>query len=344
LIDQAARIASKVSGLVNFVTQTQPFATVTKAAMGVSQKRHIPPFSTLTLKDWYSNRPHRNGGGRRVILWADTFTNFFHAEIGIAAVEALEDAGCNVVIPELHLCCGRPLYDYGMLDFARRYAQKVVRELREEIRAGTPVVGIEPSCVAVFKDELTKLMTFDEDAERLAKQTFHFAEFLEKIEYEPPRLAGKALLHGHCHHKATGGISHEQKLLDQMGLEVEQLESGCCGMAGGWGYEPDHYDVSMACGERVLLPKVRDASPETLVVSDGFSCRSQIEQGDTGRRGLHVAQVLKLARERGGIPAYPERELYDEPEQASNGRRRAVQLGALAAAVGAAVLAAKTLR
>ena len=161
-----------------------------------------------------------------MILWADTFTNYFHAEIGIAAVEALEDAGFHVVIPELHLCCGRPLYDYGMLDLARRYAQKVVRELRAEIRAGTPVVGIEPSCVAVFKDELKKLMTFDEDAERLSKQTFHFAEFLEKIEYEPPQLAGKALLHGHCHHKATGGISHEQKLLEQMGLDVEELELG----------------------------------------------------------------------------------------------------------------------
>jgi FAD/FMN-containing dehydrogenase/Fe-S oxidoreductase len=343
LIDQAARVASKVPGLVNFVTQTQPFATVAKAAMGVSQKRHIPPFASSTLKEWYAHRPHRNGGGRRVILWADTFTNFFHAEIGIAAVEALEDAGCNVVIPELHLCCGRPLYDYGMLDLARRYAQKVVRELRAEIRAGTPVVGIEPSCVAVFKDELKKLMTFDEDAERLSKQTFHFAEFLEKIEYEPPQLAGKALLHGHCHHKATGGISHEQKLLEHMGLEVEELNSGCCGMAGGWGYEPGHYDVSMACGERVLLPKVRDASPETLVVSDGFSCRSQIEQGDTGRRGLHLAQVLKLARERGGIPAYPERELSDMPKQAPKARR-ALKLGALAAAAGAAVLAAKTLR
>ena len=128
-----------------------------------------------------------------------------------------------------------------------------------------------------------------------------------------------------------------------MGLDVEGLNSGCCGMAGGWGYEPGHYDVSMACGERVLLPKVRDAAPETLVVSDGFSCRSQIEQGDTGRRGLHLAQVLKLARERGGIPAYPERDLYEPPKQAPKARR-ALQLGALAAAAGAAVLAAKTLR
>jgi Fe-S oxidoreductase len=195
------------------------------------------------------------------------------------------------------------------------------------------VVGIEPSCVAVFRDELKKLKTLDEDAERLSKQTFHLSEFLEKLEYEPPPLPGKALLHGHCHHKATGGISPEKKLLEKMGLEVEELDSGCCGMAGGWGYEPDHYDVSMACGERVLLPKVREATPETLVVADGFSCRSQIEQGDTGRGGMHVAEVIKLARDVGTIPAYPERMLAPPSARNGFGRKAAIAgAGALAAA------------
>jgi Fe-S oxidoreductase len=274
-----------------------------------------------------------------VILWADTFTNYFHAPIGMAAVEALEDAGCHVVIPQLHLCCGRPLYDYGMLDLARRYAEKVVAHLRDEIRAGVPVVGIEPSCVAVFKDELKKLKALDEDAERLSKQAFHLSEFLAQQEYEPQRLQGKALLHGHCHHRATGGISPEKELLENMGLEVEELDSGCCGMAGGWGYEPDHYDVSMACGERVLLPKVREASPETLVVADGFSCRSQIEQGDTGRGALHVAEVIKLARERGAIPAYPEHALREErsSRRRPRFRRAAFALGTTALVAGAAV-------
>ncbi len=165
-----------------------------------------------------------------------------------------------------------------MLGLARRYAEKVIDHLREDIHVGVPVVGIEPSCVAVFKDELPKLLTLDEDAERLAKQTFQLSEFLARLDgYEPPALQGNALLHGHCHHKATGGIAPERELLEKMGLEVEELDSGCCGMAGGWGYE--HYDVSMACGERVLLPRVREASPETLVVADGFSCKSQIEQG-----------------------------------------------------------------
>jgi Fe-S oxidoreductase len=336
LIDQAARIASKVPGLVNFVTQTPPFDALAKAAMGVSQRRRIPPFASPTLKDRFASRPHRDGGGRRVILWADTFTNFFHAPIGIAAVEALEDAGYHVVIPHEHLCCGRPLYDYGMLDLARRYADRVVEHLRDDIRAGVPVVGIEPSCIAVFKDELKKLKTLDEDAERLSKQAFHLSEFLAKEEYDPPRLEGKALLHGHCHHRATGGISPEKALLEKMGLEVEELESGCCGMAGGWGYEPGHYDVSMACGERVLLPKVREASPETLVVADGFSCRSQIEQGDTGRGAMHVAEVIRLALDRGAIPAYPERAFSEQPSNSRSLGRLAVAVGATALAAGAA--------
>jgi Fe-S oxidoreductase len=332
LIDQAARVASKAPALVNLVTRTR----LAKLAMGVSLKREIPPFASTTLKERFARRPQRNGGGRRVILWADTFTNYFHAPIGIAAVEALEDAGCDVVIPQLHLCCGRPLYDYGMLDLARRYADRVVEHLREDIRAGVPVVGVEPSCVAVFKDELKKLKSLDEDAERLSKQTFHLSEFLEQLEYEPPTLVGKALLHGHCHHKATGGTSTEKKLLEKMGLEVEELDSGCCGMAGGWGYEPDHYDVSMACGERVLLPKVREASPETLVVADGFSCRSQIEQGRTGRGAMHVAEVIKLARDRGAIPPYPERAL-SSPSTKNGSRRAALLLGAGALAAAATV-------
>ncbi|TMM20679.1 MAG: FAD-binding oxidoreductase [Actinobacteria bacterium] len=340
LIDQAARVASKAPGLVNFLTRTP----LVKAAMGVSQKRQVPPFSSPPFKQRFAERPQRNGGGRRVILWADTFTNYFHAPIGVAAAEALEHAGYHVVVPQLHLCCGRPLYDYGMLGRARRYAERVVDKLRDDIRAGTPVVGVEPSCIAVFKDELSKLMAFDEDAMRLSKQAFHLSEFLAKEDYEPPQLRGKALLHGHCHHRATGGISSEKKLLETMGLDVEELDSGCCGMAGGWGYEPDHYDVSIACGERVLLPKVREAPAETLVVADGFSCRSQIEQTHTGREALHVAQVLKLARERDELPLYPEHapELLEHVPK--NGIPKTIlAAGAVAAvATGAAALFARS--
>ena len=171
-----------------------------------------------------------------------------------------------------------------MLDLARRYLRKVLDRLRDEIRAGTPVVGLEPSCVAVFKDELPKLLPDDEDAQRLCKQTFHFAEFCRRRSPAGSRRSfeRKVVLHGHCHHKATGGIDPEQKLLERMGVEVEELDAGCCGMAGGWGFEAGHYDVSIACGERVLLPKVREAPADTLIVADGFSCRTQIEQARNG--------------------------------------------------------------
>jgi Fe-S oxidoreductase len=343
LIDQASRLATKLPGATNFLTQTPPFDRVLKLAAGIHPERRIPTFASLTLKDWFGRRPSRDGGGKRVILWADTFTNHLEPEVGVAVVEALEDAGFHVTVPSGHLCCGRPLYDYGMLDLAESYLHTVLDTLRDEIRAGVPVVGIEPSCIAVFKDELVNLWPNDEDARRLSRQAFHFSEFLAKEaeDWQPPRLEGKALLHGHCHHKATGGVKPDQELLERMGLEVEQLEAGCCGMAGGWGYEHGHYDVSIACGERVLLPKVRDASPETLVVTDGFSCRSQIEQADTGRRALHAAQVLQLARTRGPhAGSYPER-LVAGPPAPSLGRRvtRAATVAGLGALAGAAAFA-----
>ena len=351
LIDQAARVASKLPAAANFFTQTPPFDRAFKLAAGIHPRRKIPPFAPVTLKAWFASRPSRNGGGKPVILWADTFTNYLEPEVGVAAVEALEDAGFHVVIPAGHLCCGRPLYDYGMLDFAESYLRNVLGRLRDDIRAGTPVVGIEPSCVAVFKDELVQLWPNDEDARRLSKQAHHFGEFIaEQADgWEPPVLQRKALLHGHCHHKATGGIDSEKKLLEKMGLEVEELDSGCCGMAGGWGYETGHYDVSVACGERVLLPRVREASPETIIVTDGFSCRSQIEQAATGRRALHSAQVLALARDFGpaGPPgAYPERLALRRPQPGPvrTAARAAVAVGAAAALAGAAGLTYSRLR
>jgi Fe-S oxidoreductase len=223
------------------------------------------------------------------------------------------------------------LYDYGMLDLAGRYLERVLDALRDEIRAGTPVVGAEPSCVAVFKDELRKMRPHDEDAKRLAKQTYHLAEFLQEQDYRPPPLMRKAVLHEHCHQHATGGIDADRKLLETMGVEVEVPDSGCCGMAGAWGYERGHYDVSMACGERVLLPKVRETPADALVVTAGFSCRSQIEQA-TDRRALHIAQVIQLARDYGaegpGSP-FPERGVAEKPRVSK--RRRNAALAALTA-------------
>ena len=330
LIDQAARLASKVPALANAL------APLTKPLIGVHPKRHLPAFAPQTLQDWYARRGTHNPAGKKVILWADTFTNHFDTDVGVAAVEALEDAGCNVVIPQGHLCCGRPLYDYGMLGLATRYLERLLDALRDEIRAGTPVVGAEPSCVAVFKDELLKMRPHDEDARRLAKQTYHLAEFLQEEGYKPPPLERKVVLHEHCHQHATGGIDPDKKLLEAMGAEVEKLDSGCCGMAGAWGYERSHYDVSIACGERVLLPKVREAPTDLLLVTAGFSCRSQIEQ-ETPRRALHIAQVIQLARDHGaGGPRgpYPERAVAPKPQPMRRARR-----GAAVALAGVGALA-----
>jgi Fe-S oxidoreductase len=184
----------------------------------------------------------------------------------------------------------------------------------------------------VFKDELRKMRPHDEDARRLAQQTYHLAEFLQQEGYQPPPLARKAVLHEHCHQHATGGIDPDKQLLEAMGVEVEVPDSGCCGMAGAWGYERGHYDVSMACGERVLLPKVREAAADALVVTAGFSCRSQIEHA-SDRRALHVAQVIQLARDYGAEgPAgpFPERSVAGKPRAST--RRRTTALAALTAA------------
>ena len=332
LIDQAARLGSRVPGLVNFLAATPPFSRALKLAAGMAPEREIPRFAPLTLRRWFRERARTTGAGRRVLLWPDTFTDNFHPEVGIAAVEVLERAGYRVQMPDVHVCCGRPLYDYGMLTLARRYLLRVLDVLRDDIRAGVPLVGLEPSCLAVFRDELPKMLPDDEDAKRLAKQSFHFAELLEHDGYEPPPLGGKALLHGHCHHLATGGVGGERKLLEQMGVEVEAPDSGCCGLAGSFGFEADHYDVSMACGERVLLPAVREAAGDALVVADGFSCRTQIEHG-TGRRALHVAEVLKLAQDGA---------LADVPSSDGHARTAALAGGAAAALLAGLVWKARS--
>jgi FAD/FMN-containing dehydrogenase/Fe-S oxidoreductase len=298
-VDQIARLASLAPGVVNFLTQTPPFAQALKLAAGMTQQRAVPKFAPLTLQQWFAQRGGpTNPTGPKVVLFPDTFNNHLHTDVGIAAVEALEAGGRQVVMPEGHVCCGRPLYDYGFLDLAERYLRRCLAQLREWYRAEIPIVGLEPSCVAVFKDELGKLLPDEDDAKQLAQCTYHFAELFERFDVEPPRLERKAFVWGHCHHKATGGIEPEVELLRKMGVEVETLNAGCCGLAGSWGFEAAHYDISMTCGEQGLLPKVRELDEETLIVADGFSCKTQIEHGNPGRRALHVAQVLELARER----------------------------------------------
>jgi FAD/FMN-containing dehydrogenase/Fe-S oxidoreductase len=294
-----ARLAARMPRVVNVATQTPLLRTLAKALGGIAPGRRIPAFASQTFTDWFRARGPRNDGKREVILWPDTFNNHFHPQTAQAAVEVLEAAGYRVTIPERPLCCGRPLYDWGMLDRAERLLRQILDTLRPQIAAGIPVIGLEPSCVAVFRDELLGLFPDDTDAKRLSQQTFLLSEFLVNERYTPPKLPRKAVVHGHCHHKAIMTMAAEEKILDGLGLEYDVLASGCCGMAGAFGFERgDHYDVSIKAGERVLLPAVRAAAPETLVVADGFSCREQIAQ-TTDRRALHLAQLLQMALHEG---------------------------------------------
>jgi Fe-S oxidoreductase len=290
LIDKVARMASIEPEAFNFLASTPPFAQLLKLAAGITQHRPLPRFAPVTFRAWFERRPRRPAR-KRVLLWPDTFTNAFHPEAGVAAVELLERSGFEVVLPTAHVCCGRPLYDYGMLTLARRYLLRSLEALGSEVARGTPIVGLEPSCVAVFKDELPKLLGDDPRARTIAASTYHFAEFLRR-HGETVERSGHALLWGHCHQRATGGIEADRALLEDAGLQVDVVSGGCCGLAGSWGFESGHHEISVACGEHALLPAVRAAARDTIVVADGFSCRTQIEQL-TGRKPVHLAQVLR---------------------------------------------------
>jgi FAD/FMN-containing dehydrogenase/Fe-S oxidoreductase len=314
-----SRLASRMPGVVNFFTQTPLLRDVAKLGAGVAQERQMPVFASQTFKEWFRKRGSRNSGHPRVILWPDTFNNYLRTETAKAAVEVLEAAGYQVEVPEQSLCCGRPLYDHGMLTTAERLLRQILETLEPQITEGIPIVGLEPSCVAVFRDELLNFFPTDENARRLSKQAFLLSEFLEtKVpNYQPPQLHRKAVVHGHCHHKAIMGMKAEEALLKKLGLDVEILDSGCCGMAGAFGFEKDHYDVSLKCGERVLLPAVRNAAKDTLIIANGFSCQEQIAQ-TTDRRALHLAQVIQMALHEGSSKAvreYPEAEYITQAAQ-----------------------------
>src|SRR6185437_8101645 len=341
-INKWARLASVAPGFANLFTQLPILRSAAKLAAGVPQQRKIPAFAPETFKAWFRSREPRNQGSERVLLFADTFNNYFKPETAQAAVEVLEAAGYQVIVPLEPLCCGRPLYDYGFLDMAQSYFDRIFRTLEPEIEQGTPMVVLEPSCCSVFRDELNGLRPDSRQAHKLMEQTFTLAEFLQKKapNYQPPRLKRKAVLHGHCHHKAIMRMDCDKELLDKMELEVEELQSGCCGMAGSFGYEKEKYEVSIKAGERVLLPAVRKAGLSTVIMTDGFSCKEQIEQ-ETGRHALHTAEVLALAQRHGphGLRSvYPEKELVEPRLKAQ--KRSLMRAGIVAGAVlGGAVVA-----
>jgi Fe-S oxidoreductase len=315
LITWWARLGSMVPGLANRVLQSKPLGGLLKKLGGIAPKREAPAFAPTTFTAWYRKRRNVTRTRPAVILWPDTFNDHFHPATLKAAVKVLETAGFGVVIPPKPLCCGRPLYDFGMLPTAKKMLVQIMDSLRPAIRRGIPIVGVEPSCVAVFRDELKNLFPKDQDADRLSKQTYLLSEFLEKYApgFRPPQLDRKAVVQRHCHHQAVMGFDADETWLAKLGVEAEILDSGCCGMAGAFGFEDDHYDVSIACGERVVLPKVREAADDVLVVADGFSCREQIRQG-TGRRAYNIAELIAMALTAEGVEPPPPSKGAPRPE------------------------------
>jgi FAD/FMN-containing dehydrogenase/Fe-S oxidoreductase len=343
------RLARLAPRLANFLTHAPGISRLVKRAGGLSPEREMPSFAHQTFKEWFRQRGAVNPEGSPVVLFADTFNDYLHPEVLKATVEVLEAAGFRPIVPEQALCCGRPLYDYGMLDTAKLFWRRMLDALAPQIREGIPLVGAEPSCVAAFRDELPGLMPHDEDAKRLSLQALTLSELLRRHapDWEPPRLRAKALVHGHCHHEAVMGMSAESELYERMGLDFEILDSGCCGLAGSFGFEREHDEISREIGEQRLMPAVREAPRDAILIADGFSCKTQIEQM-TERRALHTAQVLKLALE--SAPSeqprpHPEESFPDVVLDDSKGRlREAALLGAALAAGAGAAAAVGSLR
>jgi FAD/FMN-containing dehydrogenase/Fe-S oxidoreductase len=300
-IDIFARLASFAPNLVNAINNAPIINPLIKKILHIHPQRTFPRFAKPFTPDRRLARDARRRSDRRpalpntapeVFLWADTFNNYFHPSTMRAAHQVLTTAGFRVTLPTQHLCCGRPLYDFGMLDTAKDYLLKTLNALTAQLAAGTPIIVLEPSCASVFRDELTNLLPNDPRATKLRDQTFLLSEFLVKHapNYRPPQLNEKIIVHGHCHHRATMGMHDEIALLRLTGAEVELLDSGCCGMAGPFGFEKEKFALSQTLGERVLLPAVRNNS-KAIIVSDGFSCSEQITQNTT-TRPKHLAEVL----------------------------------------------------
>jgi FAD/FMN-containing dehydrogenase/Fe-S oxidoreductase len=321
-IGEWAPLAARFPRLTNFMTSAPGLAPLGKWIAGVAQTRELPKFARQTYRDIARRAARsaaldsaapgpagsipagRNPGGanpgapipasRKLILWVDTFSDHFSPDIAAAAADVLTQLGWQVVLPKKRLCCGRPLYDFGLLERARELLMNVLDDLADDIAAGVPLVGLEPGCLSVFKDELLKQLPDHAQARRLATQTFLFADFVVREPFDWPQLNAEVVVHGHCHQKALFGMQGDTALLERLGVKWKLLDTGCCGMAGSFGFNAEHRALSEKIGEDKLFPAIRSAAADTIVLTNGFSCREQIEQG-TGRHALHIAQLAQRA-------------------------------------------------
>lgn len=291
-IQRWARIASYAPWLANFATRAPGLGTLTKWIGDIAQERTMPRFAPQTYRAWHRKHAKRTGG-RRVILWPDTFNNHFRPQTAIAATRLLEQLGFEVHVPSAPLCCGRPLYDWGWIEQAKALWRRTLNVMRDDIRDGASVIGLEPACTSAFRDELPNLFPDDPQAEALSKQTRFLSEFLKDQGIVPPMAhhGGRLLVQYHCHHHAVLDKGAETALLEALPVHVDILDKGCCGMAGAFGFEAAKYSVSRTIAERGILPQIRDAEAGTIVLANGFSCREQIEQL-SGRPTRHLAELL----------------------------------------------------
>ena len=289
-----------LAGMLNTLTANAALRRLATRAAGL-EDREIPPFADESLQQWMQGHPKADGARGEVVMWPDTFTNHLSPQIGRAAVRVLEAAGWTVTMPQRRLCCGLTWISTGQLNVAKRELRKTVRALAPHLRRGGLVVGLEPSCTAVFRSDAAELFPDDRDVRRLRDQTRTFAELLvdESPGWQPPQVGARrdapsaAIAQVHCHQHAVLGWDADTRLLGAVGLDTERLDSGCCGLAGNFGFTKGHGEVSKACAEQVLLPRVRAADLDTVVLADGFSCRTQIQElSGTGRQARHLAEVV----------------------------------------------------
>lgn len=300
-IARASRIVSRplIAPLVNGFLALKPVSILLDKLFGFSRHRSLPKFTSQPFTTWFNKRGKKAGSRGKVVLFNDTFNTFNYPHVSIAATEVLEAIGYEVVLPG-HYCCGRPMISKGLVDKARAAAVDCVEKLYPFAEKGIPIVGLEPSCLLTLRDELMCLLPEEPRTQAIADNAFLFEEFIAKLVDEGTlglkfqTAARKVLLHGHCQQKALVGTEPSKRALDAAGCAVEEVDSGCCGMAGSFGYESEHYELSKAMGERRLLPAVRDAAADTTIVAAGVSCRQQIKHG-TGRQALHPAEVLHEA-------------------------------------------------
>jgi Fe-S oxidoreductase len=295
-----APIGSRISWLINGIMQTPVLSSMAKYIGGIAQERQLPRFASTSFRKGFNSKKVANSSQKKVILWVDTFCENFHPEVAHAAVEVLAHAGFQATLPSSPLCCGRPLYDFGYLDLAKQKLEKILDSLGDQIGEidgeSIALVGLEPGCMSVFKDELLKFFPDDPRAKLLASQSYLLGDFLHEQGYVPPTLDCDVLVHSHCHQKALFGTKGDVALLSALGAKADFIDSGCCGMAGSFGFNPEHIETSKAVGELVLLPAVRQTSKETIILTNGFSCREQIEQ-ETGRKVMHLAELLQKAHQ-----------------------------------------------